>query len=460
MNAIDFISTVPSYLKVFLHPTFEDGQANIEHQANGQHGTRVTHITDRRHRAACRFGKSAFSKPRVKQKNEPPCPPLNSSASILIVAPANSAGSGTGNKASADSAGSGTSNSKRPKRPLPGAHIGYLVDGSLRIPSTLEKECIGAVDFVAPANSAGSGTGNKASADSAGSGAGNSKRPLPWAHIDYLVDGSLRIPSTLEKECIGAVDFVAPANNAGRGTGNVASADSAGSGAGNSKRPKRPLPWAHIDYLVDGSLRIPSTLEKECIGAVDFVAPANSAGSGTGNVASADSAGSGAGNSKRPLPEAHVEYLVDGSLSVPSTLEKECIAAVDFMQSAIASLESFHAKHAQSGRHDQPSELPRLRQRVCDQEPTLFINNLLNKKLEFRINCQQFPEEGSSKQQIETSDTSALRECWKVERQATTYLKAHLPPTQEPNPVSCQVKIEPSQIDNMEHRTIMEQLGM
>jgi len=392
MNAIDFISTVPSYLKVFLHPTFEDGQANIEHQANGQHGTRVTHITDRRHRAACRFGKSAFSKPRVKQKNEPPCPPLNSSASILIVAPANSAGSGTGNKASADSAGSGTSNSKRPKRPLPGAHIGYLVDGSLRIPSTLEKECIGAVDFVAPANSAGSGTGNKASADSAGSGAGNSKRPLPWAHIDYLVDGSLRIPSTLEKECIGAVDFVAPAN---------------------------------------------------------------SAGSGTGNVASADSAGSGAGNSKRPLPEAHVEYLVDGSLSVPSTLEKECIAAVDFMQSAIASLESFHAKHAQSGRHDQPSELPRLRQRVCDQEPTLFINNLLNKKLEFRINCQQFPEEGSSKQQIETSDTSALRECWKVERQATTYLKAHLPPTQEPNPVSCQVKIEPSQIDNMEHRTIM-----
>jgi len=337
MNAIDFISTVPSYLKVFLHPTFEDGQANIEHQANGQHGTRVTHITDRRHRAACRFGKSAFSKPRVKQKNEPPCPPLNSSASILIVAPANSAGSGTGNKASADSAGSGASNSKRPKRPLPGAHI---------------------------------------------------------------------------------------------------------------------------DYLVDGSLRIPSTLEKECIGAVDFVAPANSAGSGTGNVASADSAGSGAGNSKRPLPEAHVEYLVDGSLSVPSTLEKECIAAVDFMQSAIASLESFHAKHAQSGRHDQPSELPRLRQRVCDQEPTLFINNLLNKKLEFRINCQQFPEEGSSKQQIETSDTSALRECWKVERQATTYLKAHLPPTQEPNPVSCQVKIEPSQIDNMEHRTIMEQLGM
>jgi len=170
---------------------------------------------------------------------------------------------------------------------------------------------------------------------------------------------------------------------------------------------------------------------------------------------SASSAGTGTGNGKRPRPEA----LVTDNFSIPS--EEDCDAALDYM-------ERFYAKYARPGCHDQLSEPPRLRQLLCDQESTLFIknllnrqllcdqesasfvNNLLNSNLEFQTK-DPLPREGSPQQKMETSETSALRNCWKV-RASTMAL---LPPThgQELNPVSFQLQNEPSQIDDMEYHT-------
>ena len=173
INAISAISTVPNRPQALFPPTFEDGQANIPQQANGQHGTIVTHVTEQGHQAPCSVADSAFSKPRKKHKKEPFCPPFNSSASTLIVA-SFSAGSETGNS----------------KKPHPGPHIDYLVNDNLSIPS--EEQCPKTEPPCPPFNSSVS-TLIMASANSPGSGTDNSKRPCPGPHIDYLVNDNLSI---------------------------------------------------------------------------------------------------------------------------------------------------------------------------------------------------------------------------------------------------------------------------
>jgi len=154
---------------------------------------------------------------------------------------------------------------------------------------------------------------------------------------------------------------------------------------------------------------------------------------------SANSAGSGTGNGKRPLPEAHVDYIVADNLNIPS--EEDCDAAVDYM-------ERFYATYAPPGCHDQLSGPPRLRQRLCDKESAMFLNNLLNQNLEFQTK-HPLPEKRLPQQKMETSETSALQSNWGKVRTST---KARLPPSQELNPVSCKLQNEPSQIDNMEQR--------
>jgi len=151
---------------------------------------------------------------------------------------------------------------------------------------------------------------------------------------------------------------------------------------------------------------------------------------------SANSAGTGTGNGKRPRPEA----LVTDNCSIPS--EEDCDAALDYM-------ERFYAKYARPGCHDQLSGPPRLRQRLCDKESAVFLNNLLNQNLEFQTK-HPLPEKRLPQQKMETSETSALQSNWGKVRTST---KARLPPSQELNPVSCKLQNEPSQIDNMEHFT-------
>jgi len=160
---------------------------------------------------------------------------------------------------------------------------------------------------------------------------------------------------------------------------------------------------------------------------------------------SANSAGTGTGNGKRPRPEA----LVTDNRNIPS--EEDCNAAVNYM-------EMFYAKYARPGCHDQlcdqesTSFVTNLlnRQLLCDEESALFVNNLLNQNLEFQTK-DLLPREGSPQQKMETSETSALQNCWKV-RVSTMAL---LPPThgQELNPVSFQLQNEPSQIDDIEYHT-------
>jgi len=248
INAISAISTVLIRPQALFPPTFEDGQANIPQHAKGQHGTIVTHVTEQGHQAPCSVADSAFSKPRKKHKKEPLCPPFNSSASTLIMASANSPGSGTDNS----------------KRPCPGPHIDYLVNDNLSI--WPEEQCPKKEPPCPPPccplfNSSAS-TLITASANSPGSGTCNSKRPHPGPRIDYLVNDNLRIPS--EEQC-PKTEPPCPPFNSSASTLIVASF-SAGSETGNGKRPHL---GANIDYLVNDNLSIPS--EEDCIAAVDYM---------------------------------------------------------------------------------------------------------------------------------------------------------------------------------------------